>query len=81
MGQWRRFGLYAFIIAFRTAVLLILLNLLVGLLACRLAALLVLISLLVELLSEHHGRVGVVARGVQGARQQARRAALQSSLP
>ena len=34
-------------------------------------------SLLVELLSEHHGRVGVVARGVQGARQQARRAALQ----
>lgn len=34
-------------------------------------------SLLVELLSEHHGRVGVVARGVQGAKQQARRAALQ----
>lgn len=34
-------------------------------------------SLLVELLSEHHGRIGVVARGVQGAKQQARRAALQ----
>ncbi len=34
-------------------------------------------SLLVELLSEHHGRVGVVARGVQGPKQQAKRAALQ----
>ncbi|MCE2944557.1 MAG: DNA repair protein RecO [Lysobacteraceae bacterium] len=34
-------------------------------------------SLLVELLTERHGRVGAVARGVQGPRQQARRAALQ----
>jgi len=34
-------------------------------------------SLLVELLTASHGRVGAVARGVQGARQQARRAALQ----
>lgn len=34
-------------------------------------------SLLVELLSEHHGRIGVVARGVQGPKQQAKRAALQ----
>lgn len=34
-------------------------------------------SLLVELLSEHHGRIGVVARGVQGTKQQAKRAALQ----
>ena len=34
-------------------------------------------SLLVELLSGNHGRIGVVARGVQGPKQQARRAALQ----
>lgn len=34
-------------------------------------------SLLVELLTQAHGRVGVVARGVQGTKQQARRAALQ----
>jgi len=34
-------------------------------------------SLLVELLTASHGRVGAVARGVQGAKQQARRAALQ----
>ena len=34
-------------------------------------------SLLVELLTERHGRVGVVARGVAGSKQQARRAALQ----
>lgn len=34
-------------------------------------------SLLVELLTEGHGRVGAVARGVTGAKQQARRAALQ----
>lgn len=34
-------------------------------------------SLLVELMTAGHGRVGAVARGVQGARQQARRAALQ----
>ena len=34
-------------------------------------------SLIVELLSMNHGRVGAVARGVQGAKQQARRAALQ----
>lgn len=34
-------------------------------------------SLLVELLTAKHGRVGAVARGVQGPRQQARRAALQ----
>lgn len=35
-------------------------------------------SLLVDLLTERHGRVGAVARGVQGPRQQARRAALQA---
>ncbi|GAA4862826.1 DNA repair protein RecO [Luteimonas vadosa] len=34
-------------------------------------------SLLVEVLSEHHGRVGLVARGVHGPRKQALRAALQ----
>ena len=34
-------------------------------------------SLLVELLTERHGRVGAVACGVSGPRQQARRAALQ----
>jgi DNA repair protein RecO (recombination protein O) len=34
-------------------------------------------SLLVELLTETHGRVGVFARGVRGARRQAQRAALQ----
>jgi len=34
-------------------------------------------SLLVELLTAAHGRVGAVARGVTGAKQQARRAALQ----
>lgn len=34
-------------------------------------------SLLVELLTARHGRVGAVARGVAGAKQQARRAALQ----
>ena len=34
-------------------------------------------SLIVELLTANHGRVGVVARGVQGAKQQAKRAALQ----
>lgn len=34
-------------------------------------------SLLVELLTEGHGRVGAVARGVQGARKMAQRAALQ----
>jgi DNA repair protein RecO (recombination protein O) len=34
-------------------------------------------SLLVEVLSEHHGRLGLVARGVQGPKKQALRAALQ----
>jgi DNA repair protein RecO (recombination protein O) len=34
-------------------------------------------SLLVEVLSEHHGRVGLVARGVHGPRKQSLRAALQ----
>ena len=34
-------------------------------------------SLLVEALSEHHGRIGLVARGVQGAKKHALRAALQ----
>lgn len=34
-------------------------------------------SLLVEVLSEHHGRIGLVARGVQGPRRHALRAALQ----
>ncbi|MFO3707267.1 DNA repair protein RecO [Xanthomonas codiaei] len=34
-------------------------------------------SLLVEVLTEQHGRVGLLARGVQGARKQALRAALQ----
>ncbi|MCC4600740.1 DNA repair protein RecO [Xanthomonas melonis] len=34
-------------------------------------------SLLVEVLTEQHGRVGVLARGVQGPRKQALRAALQ----
>lgn len=34
-------------------------------------------SLLVELLTESHGRVGAVARGVRGPRRQAQRAALQ----
>jgi DNA repair protein RecO (recombination protein O) len=34
-------------------------------------------SLLLELLTEHHGRVGLVARGVQGPRKHALRAALQ----
>lgn len=34
-------------------------------------------SLLVEVLSEHHGRLGVVARGVQGPKRHALRAALQ----
>lgn len=34
-------------------------------------------SLLVEVLSEHHGRLGLVARGVQGPKRQALRAALQ----
>lgn len=34
-------------------------------------------SLLVELLTENHGRVGGLARGVQSARRQAQRAALQ----
>jgi DNA repair protein RecO (recombination protein O) len=34
-------------------------------------------SLLVEVLSAHHGRLGLVARGVQGARRHALRAALQ----
>jgi DNA repair protein RecO (recombination protein O) len=34
-------------------------------------------SLLVEVLSEHHGRLGMVARGVQGPKRQALRAALQ----
>lgn len=35
-------------------------------------------SLLVELLTETHGRVGAVARGVQGPKKQAQRAALQA---
>lgn len=34
-------------------------------------------SLLVEALSAHHGRIGLVARGVQGPKRQALRAALQ----
>ena len=34
-------------------------------------------SLLVEALSEHHGRIGLVARGVQGPKRHALRAALQ----
>ncbi|MGV7194746.1 DNA repair protein RecO [Xanthomonas axonopodis] len=34
-------------------------------------------SLLVEVLTEQHGRVGLLARGVQGSRKQALRAALQ----
>ncbi|PPU31744.1 DNA repair protein RecO [Xanthomonas sp. CFBP 7912] len=34
-------------------------------------------SLLVEMLTEQHGRVGLLARGVQGPRKQALRAALQ----
>lgn len=34
-------------------------------------------SLLVEVLSENHGRIGLVARGVHGPRKQALRAALQ----
>lgn len=34
-------------------------------------------SLLVEVLSEHHGRIGLVARGVQGPRRHLLRAALQ----
>ncbi|MET0548392.1 MAG: DNA repair protein RecO [Xanthomonas sp.] len=34
-------------------------------------------SLLVEVLSAHHGRLGVLARGVQGPKKQALRAALQ----
>ena len=34
-------------------------------------------SLLIELLTDQHGRVGAVARGVTGAKQQAKRAALQ----
>jgi len=34
-------------------------------------------SALVEVLSEHHGRLGLVARGVQGPKKQALRAALQ----
>ncbi len=34
-------------------------------------------SLLVEVLSEHHGRLGLVARGVQGPKRQVLRAALQ----
>lgn len=34
-------------------------------------------SLLVEVLSEHHGRLGLVARGVQGPKKQVIRAALQ----
>src|SRR5690242_17170515 len=34
-------------------------------------------SLLVEVLSLHHGRIGLLARGVQGERKQALRAALQ----
>ncbi|MDI9239390.1 DNA repair protein RecO [Lysobacter sp. LF1] len=34
-------------------------------------------SLLVEVLSEHHGRLGLVARGVQGPKRQTLRAALQ----
>jgi DNA repair protein RecO (recombination protein O) len=34
-------------------------------------------SLLVEVLSEHHGRLGLLARGVNSARKQALRAALQ----
>lgn len=34
-------------------------------------------SLLVEVLSEHHGRLGMVARGVQGPKRHALRAALQ----
>ncbi|MBP6798206.1 MAG: DNA repair protein RecO, partial [Luteimonas sp.] len=34
-------------------------------------------SLLVEVLSERHGRVGLVARGVQGPKRHALRAALQ----
>lgn len=34
-------------------------------------------SLLLEVLSEHHGRIGLVARGVQSAKRQVLRAALQ----
>ena len=34
-------------------------------------------SLLVEVLSEHHGRIGLVARGVQGPKRHVLRAALQ----
>ena len=34
-------------------------------------------SLLLEVLTEHHGRVGLVARGVQGAKRHVLRAALQ----
>ncbi|MET0755059.1 MAG: DNA repair protein RecO, partial [Pseudoxanthomonas sp.] len=34
-------------------------------------------SLLVEVLAEHHGRLGLVARGVQGPKKQVLRAALQ----
>ena len=34
-------------------------------------------SLLVEVLTEHHGRIGLVARGVQGPKRQVLRAALQ----
>src|SRR5690606_2882279 len=34
-------------------------------------------SLLVEVLSEHHGRLGIVARGVQGPKRHLLRAALQ----
>lgn len=34
-------------------------------------------SLLVEVLSQHHGRLGLVARGVQGPKRQSLRAALQ----
>lgn len=34
-------------------------------------------SLLLELLTEGHGRIGAVARGVQGMKQQSKRAALQ----
>jgi DNA repair protein RecO (recombination protein O) len=34
-------------------------------------------SLLVEVLSEHHGRLGLVARGVQGPKRHVLRAALQ----
>src|SRR3546814_1862510 len=34
-------------------------------------------SLLLELLTEHHGRIGLVARGVQGPKKHVLRAALQ----